>query len=56
VLDDLVRDEILLEIPMIPLCSETCPGMGTPPGTEEKAEEKGIDPRLAPLMAFRPKK
>jgi uncharacterized protein len=56
VLDDLVRDEILLEIPMIPLCSETCPGMGTPPGTEEKAAEKGIDPRLAPLMAFRGKK
>jgi uncharacterized protein len=56
VLDDLVKDEILLEIPMIPLCSESCPGMGTPPGTEEKAEEKGIDPRLAPLMAFRPKK
>lgn len=56
VLDDLVRDELLLEIPMIPLCSETCPGMGTPPGTEEKAEEKGIDPRLAPLMAFRAKK
>ena len=23
---------------------------------EEKAEEKGIDPRLAPLMAFRDKK
>lgn len=56
VLDDLVKDEILLEIPMIPLCSEACPGMGTPPGTEEKAEPKGIDPRLAPLMAFRAKK
>ena len=56
VLDDLVKDELLLEIPMIPLCSETCPGMGTPPGTEEKPEEKGIDPRLAPLMAFRDKK
>jgi uncharacterized protein len=56
VLDDLVRDELLLEIPMIPLCSETCPGMGTPPGVEEKAEDKGIDPRLAPLMAFRAKK
>jgi len=27
VLDDIVRDEILLEIPMIPLCSEDCPGM-----------------------------
>lgn len=55
VLDDLVRDELLLEIPMIPLCSETCPGMGTPPDAEEKAEDKGLDPRLAPLLAFRDK-
>lgn len=55
VLDELVKDELLLEIPMIPLCSEACPGMGTAPGAEESAE-KGIDPRLAPLMAFRPKK
>jgi uncharacterized protein len=56
VLDDLVKDELLLEIPMIPLCSEGCPGMGTPPGAEGKVEEKAIDPRLAPLMAFRAKK
>lgn len=56
VLDDLVKDELLLEIPMIPLCSEACPGMGTAAGTGENAEQKGIDPRLAPLMAFRPKK
>ncbi len=55
VLDDLVRDELLLEIPMIPLCSETCPGMSTPPGAVEKSEEKGLDPRLAPLLAFRDK-
>lgn len=54
-LDDLVRDEILLEIPMIPLCSEACPGMGTPPGSEEGTGDKGIDPRLAPLLAFRDK-
>jgi uncharacterized protein len=26
-LDDLVRDELLLGIPMIPLCSEGCPGI-----------------------------
>jgi uncharacterized protein len=31
VLDELVRDELLLAIPMIPLCSETCPGIR--PGT-----------------------
>src|ERR1019366_4565512 len=27
VLDELVRDELLLGIPMIPLCSEACPGI-----------------------------
>ncbi len=31
VLDDLVRDELVLEIPMIPLCSEACPGMSPRP-------------------------
>lgn len=57
VLDDLVRDELLLEIPMIPLCSEACPGMS--PGPEQRkdaaSEEKGIDPRLAPLLGLRDK-
>ncbi len=51
VLDDLVRDEIMLEVPMIPLCSEACPGMSAAP----KPEEKGVDPRLAPLMRFKGK-
>lgn len=56
VLDDLVRDELLLEIPMIPLCSEACPGMSPGPGGGAGAEEpKGIDPRLAPLLAFQGK-
>ncbi|MDB4944980.1 MAG: hypothetical protein JWP97_4514 [Labilithrix sp.] len=58
VLDDLVRDELLLGIPMIPLCSEACPGMSPAPESEAKAassEEKPVDPRLAPLMAFRVK-
>jgi uncharacterized protein len=53
-LDDLVRDELLLEIPMIPLCSEDCPGMSPPPihaagGTPEAS----IDPRLAPLLRLK---
>ncbi|MGH7330324.1 MAG: YceD family protein, partial [Polyangiaceae bacterium] len=52
VLDDVVKDEILLEIPMIPLCSEDCPGMS--PGLNQKPEresaaqekeEEEIDPR-----------
>lgn len=56
VLDDLVRDELVLEIPMIPLCSEGCPGMSPGPQAGEKASpEKDIDPRLAPLLAFKGK-
>jgi uncharacterized protein len=57
VLDDLVRDELLLEVPMIPLCSEGCPGMSPAPGADAKtpSERKDIDPRLAPLLAFRDK-
>ena len=54
-LDDLVRDELLLGIPMIPLCSEACPGMSPAPESNAQAtpQEKPMDPRLAPLLAFR---
>jgi uncharacterized protein len=57
VLDDLVRDEVLLGVPMIPLCSDDCPGMSPAPETDAKtpSEKKEIDPRLAPLLAFRDK-
>ncbi len=58
VLDDLVRDELLLGIPMIPLCSEGCPGMSPAPETNARpspSSEEAIDPRLAPLLAFRGK-
>ena len=60
VLDDVVKDEILLEIPMIPLCSEDCPGMS--PGLNQKPdhesggqgkEEEEIDPRLLPLLKLK---
>jgi uncharacterized protein len=50
VMDDLVRDEILLGIPMIPLCSEACAGIR--PETPEGAADGGIDPRLRPLLAL----
>jgi uncharacterized protein len=50
VMDDLVRDEILLGIPMIPLCSEACAGIR--PETSEGADDDGIDPRLRPLLAL----
>jgi uncharacterized protein len=56
VLDDLVRDELVLAIPMIPLCSEDCPGMSPPPevfGEPVKNGEDAIDPRLRPLLALK---
>jgi uncharacterized protein len=56
-LDELVRDELVLEIPMIPLCSEDCPGMSPPPAFSGNAvgvtAEKAIDPRLAPLLRLK---
>lgn len=56
VLDDLVRDELVLGVPMIPLCSEGCPGMSPAPGIGAEAaseKKKDIDPRLAPLLGIR---
>ncbi len=54
VLDDVVRDEIVLEIPMIPLCSEDCPGMSPPPVVDAAPTfEDTIDPRLRPLLALK---
>ncbi|MEO6419216.1 MAG: DUF177 domain-containing protein [Polyangiaceae bacterium] len=57
VLDDLVRDELVLETPMIPLCSEDCPGISPGPhgsaGFDEPAGEKPLDPRLAPLLRLK---
>ncbi len=50
VLDDLVRDELLLEIPMIPLCSEDCPGIAhSPQGPTDLPGERPVDPRFAVL-------
>ena len=51
ILDDLLRDDLLLEIPMIPLCSETCPGIAS--AEQAKASEPPVDPRLAPLLAIK---
>ncbi len=47
VLDDFVRDELLLEIPMIPLCSEDCAGIqpGPSPREPDPSDERGpIEP------------
>jgi len=54
VLDDLVRDDLLLEIPMIPLCSEDCPGIASAHAKEEA--QVPIDPRLAPLLRMKKEK
>jgi uncharacterized protein len=54
ILDDLVKDELVLGIPMTPLCREDCPGM-TPgsPGEPDNPAGKPIDPRLLPLMRLK---
>jgi uncharacterized protein len=51
VLDDLVRDELLLGIPMIPLCSEACTGISHEPQGGPPADD--LDPRLRPLMRLK---
>jgi uncharacterized protein len=56
VLDDLVRDELVLETPMYPLCSEDCPGIAAPLGSSEtvsQPEADTVDPRLAPLLRLK---
>jgi uncharacterized protein len=59
VLDDIVRQHILLECPMQPLCAESCEGIEIPAHLKapEHLEEpvrddsgRAVDPRLAPLM------
>jgi uncharacterized protein len=51
VFDDLVRDELLLGIPMIPLCSEACPGIRPSPADDSLKD--AVDPRLSPLIKFK---
>ena len=56
VLDDFVRDELLLETPMIPLCSEACPGMSpslASDGSEAPSPKDTVDPRLLPLLRWK---
>ncbi len=54
VLDGFIREAILLEMPIFPLCSEACPGIR--PASLEAVKGGApppIDPRLAPLGALR---
>jgi uncharacterized protein len=57
-IDDLVRDYLLLELPMQPRCEEgQCKGLDVPEHmrsgngvSTESSGERGVDPRLAPLQ------
>jgi uncharacterized protein len=51
ILDDVIRDDLLLDLPMIPLCSDNCPGIAS--ATEVREHDRAIDPRLAPLLALK---
>ncbi|QQR89140.1 MAG: DUF177 domain-containing protein [Myxococcales bacterium] len=58
-LDDYIRDQILLEAPLQPLCKEDCQGIAIPEHirppadfNDENRQKQGIDPRLAPLLEF----
>jgi uncharacterized protein len=59
VLDELVREHLLLECPMQPLCAPDCPGIQVPehlrPPPEDFGGEGEIDPRLLPLKQLRAK-
>ncbi|MEZ4294930.1 MAG: DUF177 domain-containing protein [Polyangiaceae bacterium] len=54
VLDELLREALLLEAPSFPLCSEDCPGIRPAARTTSRREEP-IDPRLSPLRALKTK-
>ncbi len=60
VLDALIREYLVLECPMQPLCSEDCTGIAVPKHVQPPAEVFGtsdskVDPRLAPLLRLRDK-
>ncbi|MCG8554337.1 MAG: DUF177 domain-containing protein [Proteobacteria bacterium] len=56
VLDGLIREQLILELPMQPLCSQDCPGIAVPdrlrPPPGVFGEPCEVDPRLAPLKAL----
>ena len=55
-LDDIVREQLILEVPMQPLCAEDCPGIEIPAhvkGPDDFGGPAGVDPRLAPLMQLK---
>ncbi len=56
IIDGLVRDEMLLALPIVPLCSEACAGIRLEPSApDEPPEASSVDPRLRPLLSFKHK-
>lgn len=60
ILDDIVREHLVLECPMQPLCSPDCKGIAVPAAVRPPEDvfgpsEGGVDPRLAPLLRLRDK-
>ncbi len=59
VLDAVIREHLLLEVPIQPLCTDGCPGIPVPAAVAGPSDLHsdpsgvgggGIDPRLAPLL------
>ena len=55
VLDDFLREALLLEAPSFPLCSEDCPGIRPSSKSTPERGEPAMDPRLSPLRALKTK-
>lgn len=60
VLDDLIREYLVLEMPMQALCTADCQGIAVPEHLRPPADAFGtaderVDPRLAPLLRLRDK-
>lgn len=55
VLDELLREALLLETPSFPLCSEDCPGIRPSAKSAPERIEPVLDPRLSPLRALKTK-
>jgi uncharacterized protein len=57
VLDDLVREQLVLECPMQPLCSPDCPGIEVPAHVRppEELQAPRVDPRLKALADLKGK-
>jgi uncharacterized protein len=56
VLDPMVREYLLLEVPMKPLCSEGCKGIAMPAHLRPPDDvfgDSAVDARLAPLLKLK---